>query len=171
MDNLKNREPKNFLGAKPLLFDRLVDDQMNDPVDDPSQIYLSKSHVQQSIQTELHRLLNTRSSGIKAEEVLSKKNLFERMPYGLPSFYGMPDFSAFDPANANDWENIQMMMQKTIERYEPRLKNIHVKILEYVAEEQKLYVQINATLNIKKMVEEVTFEVKVDAQPQVQKTA
>ncbi|CAO5679262.1 MAG: hypothetical protein HEEMFOPI_01251 [Holosporales bacterium] len=150
------KEPKSFLGSKPLLFDRLVDDALNDIDESSGIMFLSFDKIKDSIRVELSRLLNTRAKSLEADddEKLSS--------YGAPSFYGLPDFSAYDATNSEDWPKIANYVKKSVDRFEPRLKNIVVSILEFDSLAQRLNIIIKGSLNIKKIEGEVTFDIAID---------
>ncbi|MBP9752311.1 MAG: type VI secretion system baseplate subunit TssE [Proteobacteria bacterium] len=150
------KEPKSFLGAKPLLFDRLIDDQLNDFDESSTSMFLSFDKIKESIQVELLRLLNTRAKTLKED------SSSEESTYGGPSFYGLPDFSAYDATNSQDWPKIASFIKNSIDRFEPRLKNITVSVIDFDSVKQKLNVSILGALNIKKIEGEVTFDVAID---------
>lgn len=151
------KEPKNRLGSKPLLFDRLIDHELNEPYESPDAAYLDLYQVKESIRSEISRLFNTRSSGIDRENVLQENGL-----YGIPSLYGIPDFTRFEATSEQEWPMIGEILRKTIDRFEPRIKQSKVQILRFDNLTQSLIVQINAQLTIKKISEEVTFAVAID---------
>lgn len=157
MSNSILKEPKNFVGAKPLLFDRLIDDNLNESYESGDHSFMDLYRVKESIRTEVSRLLNTRSSGIDRADILA-----DRPAYGLPSLYGIPDFSRFEVTTEQEWPSIENILKKTIMRFETRLKEVNAKILRFDNLTQSLVVQIDAKLIIKKISEEVTFAVAIE---------
>lgn len=157
MSNSILKEPKNFIGAKPLLFDRLIDDNLNEVHESGDQSFFDLYKVKESIRIEVSRLLNTRSSGIESADVVQDRDL-----YGTPSLYGIPDFTRFEVTTEQEWPSIENILKKTIMRFEPRLKDANAKILRFDNLTQSLVVQIDAKLIIKKISEEVTFAVAIE---------
>jgi type VI secretion system lysozyme-like protein len=158
---LKNsllKEPKSFLGAKRLLFHRLIDDLPHEPFEKSEDSLLDKEGVKDSIQLELTRLLNTRSN--KFVGYYSSDEEKEKISGVLA--YGLPDFSVHDAANLQDWHLIAESIQGAIDFFEPRLRNVKVEILKFDEKNQVLYVEIAGSLNIKKMEGEVTFDIAVE---------
>lgn len=151
------KEPKNRIGLKPLLFDRLIDKELNEPFEPSDAAYHDLYQAKESIRSEISRLFNTRSSGIDREDVLHEKGL-----YGTPSLYGIPDFTRFEVTTEQEWPMIAEVLRKTIDRFEPRIKHSKVQILRFDNLTQSLVVQIEAQLTIKKISEEVTFAVAIE---------
>jgi type VI secretion system lysozyme-like protein len=148
------KEPKSFLGAKPLLFDRLIDDHSNESDDSSDLIFLSFNQIKESIEIELTRLLNTRAKSLGLDE--------DGASYGGPSFYGIPDFNTYDASNTQDWPAIGQTIYDAIDRFEPRLKNFTVTVNEFDSLSQTLKVMISGSLNVKKVEGEVTFAIAVE---------
>lgn len=158
---LKNnllKEPKSFLGAKQLLFNRLIDDLPHEPFEKSDDALLDRDGIKDSIQLELVRLLNTRSNKFVGYHSLDEEK--EKISGVLA--YGLPDFSVYDATNLQDWHFIAESIKGAIDFFEPRLQNVHVDISKFDEKSQTLYVQINGTLNIKKMEGEVTFDIMIE---------
>ncbi len=158
------KEPKSFLGSRPLLFDRLVDlDSMN-PFESADSHYLTKDQVKQSIQLEISRLLNTRrAEGMPKNE----DDVFADSEESLsaPSYFGLPDFQSYDAANVQDWDLIANLIKNAINYFETRIKNIAVEVVNFNNNKQLLEVHITGSLNLKKTKGEVTFPVVIDCTP------
>lgn len=150
------KEPKTFLGTRPLLFDRLIDDDLNSSFETNQAGYLSVDEVKDSIATEISRLLNTRT-GEKLDNLLGD----EPPAFGIPSIYGLKDFGSYDAANTQDWGIIKNLILEAIAYFEPRLKDVDVEIINFDDQAQKLNIQIYGKLHLKKVEGEVTFPVAI----------
>lgn len=145
-------EPKTFLGTRPLLFDRLIDDDLNTSFETSE--FLSEQEVKDSIILEISRLLNTRTS--------EKLDVMVTNPaHGIPPTYGLKDFGSFDATNTQDWPLIKRLITESIDYFEPRLKNINVEVLSFEDKTQQLIIQINGKLHLQKLEGEVTFPVAI----------
>ncbi len=166
-------DPKLIVGARPLLFDRLIDfdrteeaeEQLTDDErkrrvrwkrDDrerPLQ-FLDRRQLQTSVRRELERLLNTRCSiplHRLAEEERSVVN------------YGIPDFSSLSRDNADDRALIGAIVGQTITAFEPRLRHVSVEVLPVSQIESSLQLNINAELRIGTFSEPVSFPVTLNS--------
>lgn len=158
------KEPKSFLGARPLLFDRLIDLETMNPFESADSHYLTKDQVKQSIQLEISRLLNTR----RAEGMIKNEDdVFDDSEDNLsaPSYFGLPDFQSYDAANIQDWDLIANLIKKVITYFETRIKNITVEVVHFNNNKQLLEVKITGHLNLQKTKGEVTFPVVIDCTP------
>lgn len=158
---LKNsllKEPKSFLGAKRLLFHRLIDDAPHEPFEKSEDALLDKEGLKDSIQLELTRLLNTRSNKFVSYHSASEE---KQEIIGVLG-YGLPDFSVHDAANMQDWHLICQSIEGAIDFFEPRLQKVKVDIQKFDEKKQVLYVKISGILNVKKIEGEVTFDITVE---------
>jgi type VI secretion system lysozyme-like protein len=159
------KEPKSFLGSRPLLFDRLIDLEMMNPFESADSHYLTKDQVKQSIQLEISRLLNTRrAEGLPKNE----DDVFSDSEegFGTPFYFGLPDFQSYDASNVQDWDLIANLLKNAINYFEPRIKNITVEVINFNNNSQLLEVNITGSLNLQKTKGEVTFPVVIDCTPQ-----
>ncbi len=158
------KEPKSFLGSRPLLFDRLVDLDATNPFETADNLYLTKEQVKESIQLEISRLLNTRrAEGMPEDE----DDIFSDSEESLsaPSYFGLPDFQAYDAANTQDWDLIANLIKISVSYFETRIKNIDVEVINFNNNKQLLEVSITGSLNLNKTKGEVTFPVVIDCTP------
>ena len=158
------KEPRSFLGARPLLFDRLVDLDTTNPFEAADNHYLTKDQVEESIQLEISRLLNTRrAEGLPEDD----DDIFSDAEESLsaPSYFGLPDFQSYDAANTQDWDLIANLIKNAVRYFETRLKNIEVDVVNFNNNKQLLEVNISGTLNLSKTKGEVTFPVVIDCTP------
>lgn len=127
----------------PSLLDRLIDD-------DPQSLSLvtSKSYgmvlsdIKNGIRRDLEHLLNTRVYRPKIPEYLPELNI-------SVINYGLPDFSVIHLSSEEGKEEFRYRVQKIIEQFEPRFKDVYVE-LEQIGEEYErtLYMKISAVLMI-----------------------
>jgi type VI secretion system protein ImpF len=148
------KEPKSFLGSKPLLFDRLINEDINEIYEPSDAVFLSLEKIKASIQTELTRLLNTRAKALDGEN--------DQISYGGPSFYGLPDINKYDVTNSQTWADVSLAIKQSIEHFEPRLRDVKITVDEFDHRSQILHVTIEGKLNIKKIKGEVTFNVAIE---------
>jgi type VI secretion system protein ImpF len=140
-------DPKPIVGARALLFDRLVNVPDWNQQEEPSRI-LNGEQLKASVRRELARLLNTRCSiplHRLGEEERSVVN------------YGIPDFSSLSPHNADDRALIASIVGQTIAAFEPRLRQVHVEAAPPSGAESALWLNINAELVIGVFAEPVSF--------------
>jgi type VI secretion system lysozyme-like protein len=149
-------EPKGMVGASIPLFDRLMDDDPEEDRKYPIKRFYNRFELIQSIEREVGRILNTRTTAKRVEY----DELFEDpMNFGLPEMYGLADFSQYDAANEEDWNWIAEICEQAILRYEPRIKNVVVSVVEFNQRTQSLSLTIHADFAIKEFKGEVTFPV------------
>lgn len=159
-DRLK--EPKNFIGTRKPLFDRLVNNTPHEAIEDVSTNYLDRDGLSESIAVEVQRLLNTRIS--------EKKDFYQDgddvdetiISYGLPSIFGMTDFNSFDATNSQEWSEIEAMCASVITHFEPRIKNVRVNISKFDGTQQKLFLNITSDLALNYIQGEVSFPISID---------
>ena len=142
-------QPKPIVGARALLFDRLLDVPDWDEREQPLRV-LNSEQLKASVRRELQRLLNTRCSiplHRLGEEERSVVN------------YGIPDFSSLSPHNADDHELIASIVGQTIAAFEPRLRQVRVEVGPVSAAESALWLNISAELAVGMFAEPVSFPV------------
>ena len=152
-------EPKNQVGAKPPLFDRLIDDNPEEKVDPSHKFSLTPQQLIESIQREISAVLNTRLTAKNADyEDLSQ----DPLNFGLPSLFGFQDFQSFDASNSSQWGRICQLCQQAITTFEPRVTDVQVKIDQFNKLKQALEIQITGTIRLEKFREVVHFPIILD---------
>lgn len=138
---MKHLDPKTRIMAP--LFDRLTDHEPDNPSGekDPFRSYTRKD-FEASIQREVSLILNTRE-----RRIIRHSNEHDD-PYAedLPGYFGLPDFASFDTTSELGRDHIALEVEKTIERYEPRLKDVEVHVLGYDRKKQSLSLTVGASL-------------------------
>ncbi|MCC7155032.1 MAG: type VI secretion system baseplate subunit TssE [Bryobacterales bacterium] len=120
----RNKLGKLALGPKPRpglrvpLFDRLVDARPGEPPRAEPYRVLYPKDVVDSVRREVHRLLRTRVP------VTWTPNLADLTVID----YGLPDYSAIDPANPDDCLAISAIVAARVAAFEPRLRNVRVRL-------------------------------------------
>lgn len=147
-------EPKKTPGARMPLFDRLIDEDPETVKEVPPKRYYNRTELIQSIEREVARILNTRST-VKRElyEELSEDSL----NYGLPEMFGLSDFSQYDATKRSQWAEIAELCEQAIMRYESRVKNVVATVGEFDKKTQSLSMTINAEFAVKEFQGELTF--------------
>lgn len=151
-------EPIRESGAPVPLFERLIDQSPETPEEAPSKRFYNQLELIQSIEREVFRILNTRSTA-KYDEFNDLIALRENI--GLVQLYGLADFSQFDGTNGGHRPRIARLCEISIGVFEPRLKNIKVTILEFDKQAQALIASVSATISIPNFQQEVTFPMTI----------
>ena len=151
-------EPKRESGAPIPLFDRLIDHSPEEGAEVPIKLFYNQFELIQSIEREVFRILNTRSTA-KHEEF---DNLIsEEENVGLVQLYGLADFSQFDGANTGHRPRIARLCELSIQLFEPRLNNVKVNIIKFDKQTQTLIASISAQITIPKFQQEITFPMTI----------
>lgn len=109
------------------LFDRLIDLEPKSHVDKKSAATLDLYQLQDSIQKEVARILNSRDT---------------RVPYSLRAGlgqasdntarpYGIPDFAKYDTSNELGRKKWYKRIKSVIEQYEPRITDVKVRLVKH----------------------------------------
>ncbi len=152
-------EPKNQIGIRPPLFDRLIDDNPTEKTDSSYKMILNPQELIDSIQVEVSRILNTRlTAKNKDYEELTQ----DPLNFGLPFLFGFQDFQSFDGTNSSQWRRIALTCQQAISKFEPRLSNVKVKVHGFNKLTQSLEAHITGYVLLEKLREIVQFPVTLD---------
>jgi type VI secretion system protein ImpF len=130
-------------GAVAPLFNRLTDLEPHVQEETPPFLTYNEEELKASIQRECQRILNTRCKlSKKAYEKLEP----EALEFRFPAFFGLPDGTHANPNNTKDRHQLERMMAKAIEIFEPRLHNVKVAIQQYEESKQALYLLLEGEL-------------------------
>jgi type VI secretion system protein ImpF len=151
-------EPRRQKGAPIPLFERLINEEIDEPTETPSKRFYNRFELIQSIEREVSRILNTRST---AKRERFKYLNEEQENFGLPQMFGLADFSHYDGTNTGHWPKIARLCEEAIEKYEPRLKNVQVTILGFERQHQALEATIEADLVMGAFQGEITFPMNI----------
>ena len=130
------------------LFDKLNNPRTNEPLNTTQ----NTEALAESILFHLTRVLNTRQGG----------------PMIQPQDYGMVDITEISTRFPDSIADVQKAIRTTIEKYEPRLKNVQVEHIGEGADLQTLKFKITAQLADKKGKDSIYFETVIDPTGEVQ---
>jgi len=104
---------------------------------------------------DLENLLNTKNyaSSICSEYRELNSSIF---------VYGMPDFTSANPKSPSVRNKLRRELEKAIAQFEPRLRNVTVRVEDQGTDERNLRFKINALLFLDPAVEPVTFDTFFD---------
>jgi len=130
------------------LFDKLNNPRTNEPLSTTQNTEV----LAESILFHLTRMLNTRQGG----------------PMIQPQDYGMVDITEISTRFPDSIADVQKAIRTTIEKYEPRLKNVQVEHIGEGDDLQTLKFKITAQLADKKGRDSIYFETVIDPTGEVQ---
>lgn len=146
---------KNRLNVQASILDRLIDREPDVSVE-PVQEF-SVGRIKDGVARDLENLLNTRRT------IIPVPSSFKGVSDSL-FFYGLPDFTSSNPANVSVRSKLRLEIEKTIARFEPRLKNVAVHIDSLAGIGRDLRFRINAVLFVDPIAEPVVFDTRYDFQ-------
>jgi type VI secretion system protein ImpF len=149
------RDPKPIEGGRALLFERLTDESPRSPEGEarPFRVH-EREELKESVRRELARLLNTRCSvpshllGARERTVLD---------------YGIPDFSSLSALSGDDQNRLASIVAQTVAAFEPRLRDVRVRVERVRPEDRALVLRVEAALAVGTHAEPVSFPVLVRA--------
>lgn len=147
------RDSKSTEGARALLFDRLVDLNPTEPVEQQPLRVLDINGVRESVQKELGRLLNTRSP--TQPEVLESRD-WTVLDWGLPDYSGW--YTRSPPAQLR----LARLIEKTIRTFEPRMVEPKVSVQVSGDNNRSLQVWIEGAIRIGTLLEPVSFPMALE---------
>jgi type VI secretion system protein ImpF len=147
------RDPKPVEGGRALLFERLTDE---DPLAREGEARPFRVHeigeLKESVRRELAHLLTTRCS-------VSSRTLGSRERSVLD--YGIPDFSSLSALSGDDQNRLAATIEQTVAAFEPRLKDVRVRVQSVRADDRALVFSIEAMLVVGTHAEPVSFPLLV----------
>src|SRR6516165_10445863 len=139
-------------GLLPSIFDRLIDPQSSGSAQRHG---YTEQQMYYAVLRDLEELLNTRQSSgrlVAQYEELSK-SIFT---------YGLPDFGSMNPEVFQEREAMERTLAEVISRFEPRLKNVQVCMLNVPDhKDRSINFRIEAHLNVEPA-QAVAYETKLD---------
>lgn len=139
------------IGARALLFDRLVDEHPHRKHESTPQRGLAPDELYASIRRELVRLLSTRCP-LTGDEALSRRRTVID--------YGVPDLEEGGRGLIReDRMRTAKLIRQTIEAYEPRLRSVEVEVRAPPDGTGKLIVSVEALLSMEQMREPLSFSI------------
>jgi type VI secretion system protein ImpF len=142
------------LNAQASILDRLLD---HDPgiATKPVQDRLSVRQIKDAVIRDLENLLNTR------RQILVPSPEYQEVHNSL-YLYGLQDFTLKNPSSPLVKQKLRQVIERTITRFEPRLKNVTVQIDAPGQNARDLRFRITAILVIEPITESVIFDTYFD---------
>ena len=137
------------------ILDRLVDSEPLNTHESVQSSTLSFKQIEASVIKHLERLLNTRQN---ITPVPAGYNEIERSVFT----YGLPDFTGENPNSDAVQRKLRQTIEKTIAKFEPRLKNIHVRTDKDPDELRKFAFRIIGKLVLEPLNEPIAFDTYFD---------
>jgi type VI secretion system protein ImpF len=144
----------NRQNAQASILDRLIDSEPS-VSHEPAREGISLGQIKDSVARDLENLLNTRRS------ILVPPTLCKEVNSSL-FVYGLPDFTSRNPGNVSVRSQLRLEIEKTLARFEPRLKNttVHVDVPE--GSNRELKFRITGVLVVDTISEPVVFDTSYD---------
>ena len=137
-------------GSSVPLFDRLAASEAPGGV---GAFLLLPEQLEASVARELSRLFNTRSR--IAPSAMAQST-------GTAIDYGIPDFSALSPRNDEDRVVIEKALVQAIGFYEPRMRNVAVKVSEVAGRGDRAVATVSGDLTIGLKPQRVSFALNMN---------
>lgn len=137
------------------VLDRLVDYEPGVSHEPVQYRLLSIGQVKASVIRDLENLLNTR------RQILPPPSQYREVNNSL-FVYGLRDFTSQNPKSVSVRQQLRQDVEKTISRFEPRLKNVTVHLETPTERERNLRFRISGVLVVEPLAEPVTFDTYFD---------
>src|SRR5688500_12858847 len=111
--------------------------------------------LKQALRRDLENLLNTRW------RCMSWPPDMEELDFSLVN-YGLPDFTGANMAISANREEFRRIIEKVIAKFEPRLRNVRVVLMDNDSVDRVLRLRIEATLQADPVPEPVQFESSIE---------
>ncbi len=111
--------------------------------------------MKDALRRDMEWLLNTRQPPIPGMEhfQMARKSVIH---------YGLMDTSTLSLSSSNDHRRLQLAVQECITNYEPRLKDVHVRVGQDASEKRQLRFHIEAQIRLDPAPEEISFDTVLD---------
>lgn len=146
-------------GAYPPLFDRLTDNDPTTLSENIHDVLLDFEGLKASVEDELTMILNTRHSSKDKAKEATYDSLSD---YVLPQFYGLSDFSWFEVSSLAGRQNMAEEIAQTIEHFEPRFKNVSVKIIDINPHTLALEARLDGDITLGSFSKKVSFPILLE---------
>jgi type VI secretion system protein ImpF len=148
---MKQNEPN----LQASILDRLVDHEPRVPHEPVQSRSPSIGQIKASLVRDLENLLNTR------RHILSPPVGYREVSNSL-FVYGLRDFTGQSSKSVSVRQQLRQDVEKTVSRFEPRLKNVTVHLEAPAEKTQYLRFRISGMLTADPLVEPVTFDTYLD---------
>ena len=137
------------------ILDRLIDREPQLTRESTQYRLLNFTQVKAGVIRDLENLLNTKS------QILPVPPAYKEVNSSL-FVYGLSDFTSLNPRSTSTRQQLRQDIERTIARFEPRLKNVTVQIEVPTEEERNIRLRITALMVLDPVAEPVTFDTYFD---------
>ncbi|SPD72830.1 Type VI secretion system lysozyme-related protein [uncultured Desulfobacterium sp.] len=144
------------LNSQASILDRLLDDEPNVSREPVQHRLLDIRQIKARVVRDLENLLNTR------RQIISVPASYREVNNSLFA-YGLGDFTSENPKSPSVRQQLRQDIEKTILRFEPRLKNVNVRLEDDPEKGRNLRFRISGLLVIEPETEPVSFDTYFDS--------
>jgi len=137
------------------LLDRLLDDEPGVSQEPVRRQMATVRQIKAAVARDLENLLNSKNFYPALSPVYKELN-------GSLFVYGLPDFTSSNPRSPAVRFRLRQELVKAIARFEPRLRDVNVRIEDTEENERNLRFKITALLVLDPVTEPVTFDTVFD---------
>ena len=137
------------------ILDRLIDREPQLSRESVQYRLLDFSQIKAAVIRDLENLLNTKSQIMPVPAAYNEVN-------ESVFVYGLSDFTSHNPKSPSVRQVLRQTIEKTISKFEPRLKNVTVQIEAPSEEVRMIRLRITALLVLDPVTEPVTFDTYFD---------
>jgi type VI secretion system protein ImpF len=137
------------------ILDRLLDDEPGRSHESVREKLAGINDLKSAVIRDLENLLNTRRLILLPSTILREVN-------NSLWVYGLQDYTAQNPKSTSVRQHLRLEIEKTIRCFEPRLKNVAVKLEVSEQKERNLRFRITALLVVEPIEEPVLFDTFFD---------
>jgi type VI secretion system protein ImpF len=137
------------------ILNRLIDDAPGVSSESSQQRAYDFSRIKAAVVNDLENLLNTK--GFAEPLPPSYKELNSSL-----YIYGLRDFTAHNPQSPSVRQRLRLEIENAVSRFEPRLRNVSVRIETPARNERTLRFRITGVLVADPLSEQVTFDTYFD---------
>ncbi len=137
------------------ILDRLVDMEPGVSREPLQQRLFDITRIKVMVVRDLENLLNTR------RQILPVPASYKEINNSV-FMYGIGDFTAENPRSRSVKRRLRQDIEKTISRFEPRLKNVTVRLEEDIEAGRNIRFRISGTLVVESETEPVSFDTYFD---------
>jgi type VI secretion system protein ImpF len=113
---------------------------------------ISLAEIRNGVRRDLENLLNTRARPVAWPEAYGELR-------SALTGYGIPDFTALPMTSTEDRERFRSLIEATIRRFEPRFRDVNVRLLENAEGlDRTLRLRIDALMHAEPTPEPMTFD-------------
>ena len=142
-------------GIRPPLLDRLIDHEPQRSREATQHRLVSAEQAKALVARDLEKLLNTKGP------VFAPLPSFREVSRSLYT-YGLMDFTSLTPKNASVRQRLRREIETAIQRFEPRLKHVTVRLEADGSNEQTVRFKITGLLEIEPLKEPIAFDTLLD---------